>query len=246
MTQDKHPEPCILDVFMAGETIDLCVPRDDPRVIDQWYRWFNDPSITRYTNRGCFPNTPLQQRAFLEEALAKGTRLLLMIRPKHADYLVGVASLTFMQEAKRSCGFAMVIGHKDEHPDSVFYGMETKALMTQYAFETLGVERIHSQQVKKLIRWQRWQVLFGYQIEGIMRNYFRRGLDVQDTMVASCILEDYLRLKNMRKGSFWPGKKKMFELLKRLPEESMIDRLETWLAKERNRIWSEIAFVVEE
>ena len=226
-----------LDVFIKGEVIDLCIPSKAPWVIEQWYKWFNNPKVTMYLEQGIFPNTKEMQEQFYDRVMNNEERIVLLIRPKIKEYFVGVASLSFINFRKRSCHFAMVIGQQDNSPDSIFYAMEAKCRMTEHAFENVGIERIQSEQVYDLIKWQRWQILFGYQIEGILRNNYRKGLKLIDTMMSSCLLEDYLRLKELRQGSFWPGKSKMFELLKMLSTDSTIDRLQNWLAHEREQNW---------
>ena len=222
------------DVFIDGETIDLCVPCDEPWVMNQWYRWFNDPNVTRFVDHGIFPNTIEKQREFYCKFNENNDRIALLIKPKEKNYLVGVASLSSINHKKRQCDFAMVIGRQDPSNDSLYYAMEAKCLMTEHAFEKVGVERINSWQVMDLIKWQRWQIIFGYHIEGITRNHFRKGHRVYNGMMSSCLLEDYLKLKNQRNGRFWPGKKILFEMLKRLPKkDTTIDQLNRWLSDER-------------
>ena len=231
------------DVFIEGEVIDLCVPTKAKWVIDKWYRWFNDKNVTTYLDQGIMPNTADRQIQFLDLATENNDRLILLIKPKDKDFFVGVASLSSIDYVKRTCDFAMVIGEQDKSPDSIFYAIETKCRMTEHAFEKIGVERINSGQHIDLIRWQRWQFLFGYQIEGILRKSFRKGYNLGDSMVASCLLEDYIKLKEMRDGSLWPGKKRMFELLREIPKETMIDRLYTWLENEWNNNWEDNVLV---
>jgi len=225
------------DVFIEGEVIDLCVPSLEKWVLDQWYRWFNDRKVTEYLCQGAFPNTIENQEKFYKSVTGNDNRIVLLIKPKKQNYFVGVASLSFIDFKNRRCHFAMVIGKQDNSSDSIFYAMEAKCRMTEHAFENIGVERIHSEQVIELIKWQKWQVLFGYQIEGILRHNFRKGNKVWDTMTSSCLLDDYLKLKEIRNGSLWPGKSKMLELIKMLPRESTIDRLNNWLGSEREKNW---------
>jgi len=212
------------DVFLSGETIDLCVPSDEDQVLDQWYRWFNNADTTKYLSQGIYPNTKNAQRKFFEH-LDASKRIALLIKPKNLDCYIGIASLSSIDLSSRQCDFAMVIGKKIEDSDSLFYGMEAKCLLTKHAFETVGLERINSTQVMELIAWQRWQILFGYQMEGLLRKKFRKGMHVHDVIASSCILEDYLRVKVCRKGSYWPGKKNLFELLKKIPRDGLIDNL---------------------
>ena len=63
------------------------------------------------------------------------------------------------------------------------------------------------------------QVLLGYQIEGIRRNIVSKGRYVSDSYITSCLYEDYLRLKELRGGRLWPGRKKMLELIRHLPKQ---------------------------
>lgn len=225
------------DIFIEGEVIDLCIPSFDDWVIDQWYKWFNDPKVTKYLEQGIFPNTKEKQKQFLKLCIENDKKIVLLIKPKNKDYFVGVANLSSIDTKNRRCDFAMVIGKQENSSDSIFYAIETKCRMTEHAFEKLGVERINSGQINELIKWQRWQMLFGYQIEGILRKSARKGHKVYDSMTSSCLLEDYLRLKEMRGGSLWPGKRKMLELLRGVPKETMIDRLQHWLDSEREKNW---------
>lgn len=234
------------DIFIEGEVVDLCVPNDETWVLEQWYRWFNNPETTKYLEHGVFPNSLKNQKKYYESLLQSKDRIVLLIKPKKSDYFVGVASLSFINFSQRQCSFSMVIGKKDDSPDSIFYAMETKCRMTEHAFENVGVERISSGQVVDLIKWQRWQILFGYQIEGIMRNKFRKGNKVYDVMMASCLIEDYQRIKEIRNGLFWVGKSKMFELIKMLPKDSMIDKLQKWLQRESEDVWKTIKFDISE
>lgn len=232
----------IFDVFIEGEVVDLCVPNEEPWVLEQWYCWFNNQETTKYLEHGVFPNSLKNQKKYYESIAQSKDRIVLLLKPKKKDYFVGVAALSFIDFAQRQCHFSMVIGRQDDIPDSMFYAMEAKCRMTEHAFDSLGVERINSGQVVDLIKWQRWQILFGYQIEGILRKKFRKGNKVYDVMTSSCIIEDYLKIKDIRNGSLWPGKSKLFELLKLLPKVSMIDKMQEWLCQERDEMWKTTKF----
>jgi RimJ/RimL family protein N-acetyltransferase len=233
------------DVFLPGETIDLCVPSDQPWVLDQWYRWFNRPEITKYLAQGVFPNTRHGQKRYFDDLVDNESRIVLLIKPKNEDHFIGVASLSSIDRAMRQCDFAMVIGERDGGSNSLFYGMEAKCLMTEHAFEALGVERVNSTQATELLKWQRWQILFGYQIEGLLRKKFRKGRNVYDVFSSSCLFEDYLLIKDRRGGKFWPGKSAMFELLKRLPKDTLIDELMTLLPQKQKKFFDSVTFSLE-
>ena len=225
------PEKADYDVFLAGEIIDLVLPNERAIHVDGWYSWFNDMDLTLNMGQGMFPNSPEQQEEFLAELRASKDRFALMIKPKEQNCVIGVASISKINLVKRQGDFAMVIGKKMADFKSTFYGMEAKCLMTEHAFEVLGLERINSTQSIALKEWQRWQILFGYKIEGILRKAFRKGHKTFDVIYSSCLLEDYLALKKIRGGKLWPGYEKIMALIRDLPKESLEQKLNDVLAK---------------
>ena len=228
------------DIFIPGETIDLCVPSDDKWVLNQWFRWFNRQEITTYLSQGVYPNTLKSQKAFYDTLGNNDKRIVLLIKPKKYDGFVGVASLSSINLIHRQCDFAMVIGKKLATSNSLVFGLETKALMTQHAIEKIGLERINSFQIIELVKWQRWQILLGYQIEGLMRKKFRKGNKTYDLLMSSCLLEDYERIIKSRGGELWPGKLKFLELMKKLPKNTLIDEIMSWLPKKQKQYWSKV------
>jgi RimJ/RimL family protein N-acetyltransferase len=228
------------DVFISGETIDLCVPSDDEWTLSQWFRWFNNDKITTHLAQGIYPNTLNLQRKYCNTLEVDNSRIALLIKPKNYDGFIGIASLSSINLAQRQCDFAMVIGERIDAKGSLFYGLEAKALLTQHAMEKVGVERVNSSQSIDLIRWQNWQILFGYQVEGLLRKKFRKGNKTYDVIVSSCLLEDYEKLVNVRDGNLWPGKSKMFQLLKELPDQTPITEIISWLPNKQKLHWQKI------
>lgn len=224
------PEQPDYDVFLRGELVDLVVPSERAIHADRWYDWFNDQELTRNMEQGMYPNTPERQQEFLNELRVSPERFALMIKPKDENRLVGICSLSKISHVTRQADFAMVIARKSTSFKSAFFGMEAKCLMTEHAFETLGLERINSYQSVSLKDWQRWQVLFGYKMEGIMRKAFRKGQQAYDLMVSGCLLEDYVELKKLRGGRLWPGYATIMELIRDLPKESLEQKLNRVLA----------------
>jgi RimJ/RimL family protein N-acetyltransferase len=228
------------DVFLPGELVDLVVPDERAIQVDRWYDWFNDQELTRNMEQGMLPNTPERQQEFLDALRVSPSRFALMIKPKDEERLVGICSLSKISHAARQADFAMVIARKSASFRSAFFGMEAKCLMTEHAFETVGLERINSYQSVALKDWQRWQILFGYKMEGIMRRAFVKGHRRYDVMVSGCLLEDYLELKKLRGGRLWPGYDRMMQLIRSLPRESLEEKLNRVLAETVSGHYSQI------
>ena len=231
-----------IDIFISGETIDLCVPPSNGPLLAAWCQWFNDPKVTKYLHQGVYPNTTSAQEKYAEDLQDNKDRIVLMLRPKGKNFFVGVCALSYIDLISGHCDFALVIGKHLENADALFYGMEAKSMMTEHAFEKLGMHRVNSTQVIDLIKWQRWQILFGYQIEGIQRAKFKKGLQVSDVLVSACLLEDYLHIKQKRNGIFWPGKAKIYELLKVLPKKTLIDDLIEWLPLKQDEYFKSVTY----
>ena len=219
------------DVFLSGELVDLVVPNARAIHTDRWYAWLNDQDLTRNMEQGMYPKTAQTQEAYLAELLASPSRLALMIKPKDENAVVGICSLSKISHVTRQADFAMVVARRSASFTSSFFGMEAKCLMTEHAFETIGLERINSYQSIALKDWQRWQILFGYKMEGIQRKAFRKGRRVFDLMLSGCLLDDYLKLKELRGGRLWPGQDKIMSLIRDLPKESLEEKLQTTLAR---------------
>jgi RimJ/RimL family protein N-acetyltransferase len=221
----------LYDVFLEGELVDLVVPNERAIVVDEWYSWFNDQTLTRNMEQGTYPNSPEQQRQYLEELRASKTRLALMIKPKREARVTGIVSLSKISHVTRQADIAMVVARRPPDFRGVFSGLEAKCLMTEHAFETLGLERINSYQSATLKDWQRWQILLGYRMEGIQRKAFRKGYRTYDLLLSGCLLEDYLALKEKRGGRLWPGSRGIMELIRALPKTSLEEKLARALAK---------------
>ena len=218
------------EVFLAGELVDLVLPNERAIHTDRWYAWFNDQDLTRNMEQGMYPKSAQDQEAFLAELRSSPSRFALMIKPKGEDAVVGICSFSKISHLTRQADFAMVVARRTAAFKSSFFGMEAKCLMTEHAFETMGLERINSYQSTALKDWQRWQILFGYKMEGIMRKAFRKGHKTYDVMVSGCLLEDYLALKTLRGGHLWPGQARIMSLIRDLPKLSLEEKLQQALS----------------
>lgn len=219
------------EVFIEGETIDLVIPNRHAIDNDGWHCWFNKPDITRFLEQGIFPNTREDQYAYFERIMADDSRIDLLIRPKDKGFVIGVTSLSQINWQDRSAHHALVIGSKERDRDSLFHGLEAKARMAEHAFEVMGLQRVWGGQPVGLEDWQRYITLFGFRPEGIWRNGFRKGYMVYDIALNACLLEDYLKIKEARGGDYWPGKKRLLELMRRVPKDSIVDKISSAIDK---------------
>ena len=210
------------EIFIGGETIDLVIPSVDAISRDNWHSWFNDPEITRYTDHGLFPNTPQKQIDFLSSLQKPDCRrLVLLIVPKGVDEVVGVVSLSNINYIHKSAETAVIIGKRPSAKKSMFWAMEAKARIVQHGFEKIGLRRIGGGQAMPIAVWQNYQLLFGFRPEGVKRASFTKGHEVFDCITSSCTYDDYLRVKNLRKGNYWPGAANLLRMMRSVPKASI-------------------------
>lgn len=226
------------DVFISGETIDLCVPSQKAIIEGGWYNWFNDMDTTKHLNQGIYPNTPENQQEFYEENVKNKKRLILMIKSKDQAELMGTVSFSNIDMSIRKAFLAIVIGVPSRQ--SSYQALEAMCLMTEHAFERMGLECVQVSTVYGLKGWFQRLELFGYGIEGIQRKAFRKGHNAQDVILMSCILEDYLKLKEQRNGHLWPGRQKLERMLAALPKKYVSEELKDWLNKKRSEAFSSL------
>lgn len=195
-------------VFLAGETIDLCVPTEED--FDIWAGWFNDQKITQFLEQGKYPNTPIQQRAFYQQAVQEG-RFLTLIKSKESE-LLGVVSLSEINNEKRSCQIACVCPVKAKKAQLA--PIEAMAICSQHAFLRFGMTRVWGGQAfPGLKSWSQKLELIGYKADGIVPGGFKHGAMVSDALLISITRSRFLRLQEQRGGALWPGEEKINKML---------------------------------
>lgn len=227
-----------LDVFLKGETIDLCIPTEEFAKSSKWYSWFNNPKTTRYLDYGIFPHSSSKQIDHFREAVNDTKKLLLIISQDH-NY-IGVISLSQISFVKRRAMISLVVGEKTRSMENEqILALESIARLTEHAFLKLGLSRIIAEQHYQLFPWQQKLELLGYKVEGIFKNGFVKGGEVADQVALSILYEDYLWLKKNR-GKYWDGAKKMMERIKNLPESGFVNLLRNFYNNERDDYYTKV------
>lgn len=198
------------NVFLVGETVDLCAPEDQD--FAEWARWFNDKRTTMFLEQGKYPNTSEAQRRYYNQECEKG-RFFGLIKTKDAE-LLGVLSLSEINFEKRQCQVSYVCPNKRKN--AMFAPLEALSLGTEHAFLRLGMHRVFSAHAfPGLASWVQKTEILGYQADGVFQDAFRRGTNISDLIYTSITKQRFLRLYEERGGNLWPGEenvKKMLEI----------------------------------
>jgi len=211
------------NVFLAGETIDLCVPQEED--FAEWASWFNDQKVTMFLEQGKYPNTVRGQREFFENALKTG-RFLTLIKSKDGE-LLGVFSLSDIDLDKKNCQVAYVCPKRSSN--SLLAPLEALSLGTEHAFLRLGMERVWAGHAfPGLVSWIQKTEILGYKTEGVSIDGFRHGIFLSDAVRTSIVKKRFLSLYESRGYSLWPGEDKARKMIAELKKnESLAEKIST-------------------
>lgn len=201
-----------LEIILKGEIVNLCKPSVNFAKGDTWYKWLNNPYITKNlsSNYKKFNNTPHKQlKYFLQE---KNKRVILIISTKSNIYK-GVVSLSNFKKTHGSCEIALITDPKIETHLAPFAGLEAIALMSQYAFEKIKIKQINGAGNINLKNWQQRMELFGYKFQGLIK--LKNNFDY----IVNCKYQDYKIIKKIR-GKYWDSLRMMKKRIRRLPKNS--------------------------
>ena len=188
------------NVFLAGESIDLCVPEEED--FAEWATWFNDQGTTQFLEQGKYPNTTQDQREFYESSIKAG-RFLTLIKSKDEE-LLGVISLSDIDFEKKKCQVSYVCPKRTSK--TLLAPLEALSLVTEHAFLRLGMEKVWAGHAfPGLLKWVQKTEILGYKTDGVFPNDFCHGLTVSNAVRTSITKNRFLVLYEKRGNSLWPG-----------------------------------------
>lgn len=198
-----------------------------------WYSWFNNKKITKYLEHGVYPNTKEDQKKFLNSI---DNKLVFIVSNKNNYF--GVISLSNINVKKKTAEIGLALNTQAKY--NFFSPLESIALITEHAFEVLGVKLIYGGQHVDLEKWTIMMELVGYKVEGIHENRFIKGMEVNNTVSISCNIQDYIFLKKIRK-KLWDGNKYFLKRIKKIRKiRTYLDILKTLYDKDRKIYYKKI------
>lgn len=224
-----------MDIFIKGETINLCIPTDKFALESLWYSWLNDPKITRFIpKRGIIPNTPKEQLKWFQEN--NDNRLILIITKKYDNEPIGVINLSFIDLKDKKCEIALACDNSQEKNKLLLplWSLEAVALITQHAFKKIGIKKIYAYQHPLLKNWRQNMELLGYKVEGICEDGFIKGDEITNLVNLSCKYKDFSFLYKLRSNNLWDSQKSMISRIKKLPKESFCEKLNYFFETKRD------------
>ncbi len=162
--------------------------------IEDIRKWVNDAETTKYLSTRFWP---AQTMVDSEEFLAR------MLQSSHNAYNFVIADVgderyigqldMFRVDWRLRCGeLGMVIASADDRGRGV--GREALALMEDFAFQTLGLERLELEVHMDNVPARRCYEKAGFSLEGVKRHAFFTDGCFCDVGIMSILREEYARL----------------------------------------------------
>lgn len=179
------------DLFIDGGSIYLRAPTEEDLDGD-WYKWLNDPIVTRYQDKGMFPNTMAKQKEYFLSMKNSEKDIIFAIVEKQAQKHIGCAGLHKIDCVHRKAKIGIVIGEKEYWNKG--YGKLAWNMITDYGFNVLNLHRIYATVIKENIASIKSAEASGFRVEGEMRDvFFKNGKYYSALFLA--VLEDEYKKK---------------------------------------------------
>ena len=111
-----------------------------------WYKWFNNKTVTKFMHKGEFRNTRTKQLEYFNKINQSKHDIIFAICNKNGVHIgnVGLHSIK-----NKSAQFGILIGNLNYHSKGI--GKKTWFIITKFAFEKLKLNKIRTKIVDKNI-----------------------------------------------------------------------------------------------
>jgi RimJ/RimL family protein N-acetyltransferase len=167
-------------------------------------QWRNDPEIRDNVLGYRFPVTEEMEANWVQAVLKdqSRTRLILAIEDRIDGMLVGFVYLNNIDWFARNAELGILIGERSRHGKGL--GKDALALVTDYAFETLNLNKLYLRVVAFNRRALRLYRSFGFIEEGIQREQTFSGGRCHNVVLMGLLRREFKRGPMHRSGAFRP------------------------------------------
>ncbi len=157
-----------------------------------WFKWFNDPEVTKYLGHGAFPNTrEAQMRFYRDNAVSSPNQVIFAAEDKATRTHIGVASVRNINWINRSGEIAIIIGEKAFRTGN--NALETFYLITKYSFMTLNLHRLATVTMADNIVSLEYCKRIGFKDIGVAREMCYKDGSYMDCVYADLLREEWLK-----------------------------------------------------
>ncbi len=176
--------------FLEGERIYLREVRPSD-VNEHYYRWMNDPEVTRFLESRFAPNSVEKLREYVVGKLGDRDNIFLAIILKEKDRHIGNIKLGPIQWIHRQADIGLLIGEKECWGKG--YASEAIRLISDYAFYVLNLHKVTAGCYGSNEGSARAFQKAGFAVEGIRKEQFYSNGSYVDEILLRLIRPDRKR-----------------------------------------------------
>lgn len=138
--------------------------------------WRNNPEFRKYFREYRELNTVQQEIWFEQKVLNDPSTIMFSIRKIPDSDLIGCCGLAYINWVHRHADLSLYIGLDDSYIDKKGYAHESCALLFQYGFDQLGLNKIWTEIYEFDYQKKELYEQLGLKVDGVLReNYFYDG-----------------------------------------------------------------------
>lgn len=192
--QKERPD----NAFLIGENIYLR-GHEKSDLESNWFKWFNDQSVTKFMRKGVFPNTYENQVSFFEHLQNDEHKIQLAIIHKSTNKFIGVVSISDIDWVSSFGEIAIVIGEEEYRGRR--NGLEAMALMMYHGFTKMNLNRIWAGQHIGLKSWKEaLEKYLCFKQEATLRQAIFSHGKYHDVVIIGALAEDFLQRLEGKNG----------------------------------------------
>jgi len=155
-----------------------------------WFQWFNDNNITKYQDKGTFPNSIEKQTDYYEYLLSSKSDIVFAIIDKTSDEHIGNIGVHNIDYIHRRCEIGIIIGENKYRGKGIAKLCIDK--VKSYVFDTLNLRRITVFIMHENIASIKAFESCGFLKEGTMKEHFYKNGKYLDSIIYSLIKKEQL------------------------------------------------------
>lgn len=160
--------------------------------LQKMVEWRNNPEVAKYMfDRGTF--TLDNQKRWFGKIVNDATRKQFIILDKKSGAPVGAINLMDIDYSHSRADWGYYIGEVSYRMKG--HAVEAEYLLLQYAFESLGLNKVYCQTLSNNMKVVSNHKKFGFQIDGILRKHHFDGSEYLDVYVMSIFKEEFAERK---------------------------------------------------
>lgn len=158
------------------------IPLKPIDVKDEWAEWFESPHLKTYTRSGRQIELDELRRS-IEMGLEDGSTVTLGVRMSKGDSFFGTIKIGPIDKHHGLSDLAVMIGDKDYLGRGL--GSKLVEAGSEYAFNELGIRKLHGGILEKNIASLRTYVKAGWIVEGLLPKHYSNDGILQDWYLIS-------------------------------------------------------------